>query len=210
MVRDVTASTRKTRKDVLSEWRRAEIIEAARRIFARLGYSESNVEQIASEAGIGKGTVYLYFKSKEEVFAAVLATDLETLTNKAIEGMASKDTLEERLQVFFDVRVDYIRNYRDFLQIYLSEFGSRGSRSPLLAEVIDRKFRRSVESLRECVEQAIARGEIRKVPAEAAAHAILDLAKGFSERQLRGWGHMSIEEDAAFTRSIIVNGLRNT
>src|ERR1700689_4056784 len=89
--------SRKTRKELLSEWRHHEVLEAARRIFARLGYAATNVEDIAKEAGMAKGTVYLYFKSKEEVFAAVLARDLECLVSKTIEGMSAAGTFENRL-----------------------------------------------------------------------------------------------------------------
>ena len=68
---------RKTRKEVLSEWRHQEILEAARRIFARLSYAAANVEEIAKEAGMAKGTIYVHIKSKEEVFATVLVADLD-------------------------------------------------------------------------------------------------------------------------------------
>jgi hypothetical protein len=61
-----------------------------------------------------------------------------------------------------------------------------------------------------CLEKAIARNEIRTVPLEATAHAIFDLARGFAERHLRGWAHLTLEEDVAFTHSLILNGLQKT
>src|SRR3981081_775979 len=134
---------RKTRKEILSEWRHKEILEVARRIFARLGYAATNVEEIAKEAGMAKGTVYLYFKSKEEVFAAVLASDLECLTNKTIEGMSAARTFDERLAVFLDLRVAYLQHNRDFLRIYIAEFGGCGSHSALISQVNEKLFWRS-------------------------------------------------------------------
>src|ERR1700730_11755590 len=150
---------RKTRKEILSEWRHKEILEAARRIFASLGYAGTNVEEIAKEAGMAKGTVYLYFKSKEEVFAAVLASDWECLTHKTIEGMSAAKTFEERLTVFLNLRLAYLQHNRDFLRIYIAEFGGRGSHSALISEVIDKLFWRSIDFMRQCLEQAIAQGE---------------------------------------------------
>src|SRR5579862_4294626 len=90
---------RRARKELLGEWRHHEILEAARHIFARLGYAATNVEDIAKEAGMAKGTVYLYFKSKEEVFGAVLASDLESLVSRTIEGMSATTAFEDRLTV---------------------------------------------------------------------------------------------------------------
>jgi len=200
---------RKTRKEVLSEWRHQEVLEAARRIFARLGYADTNVEEIAKEAGMAKGTIYLYFKSKEEIFAAVLASDVERLTDKTSEGMLAATTFADRLTVFLNLRLDYLQHNRDFLTIYLAEFGSRCSRSKPISEVIDKLFWRGQEFMRQCLTEAIAQGELRAVPIEPAAFAIYDIAKGFAERHLRGWARLSLEEDLAFTHSLILNGLRN-
>ena len=52
--------------------KREAILRAATCVFARNGYFNSKVADIASAAGVADGTVYLYFKSKEEIFGAVL------------------------------------------------------------------------------------------------------------------------------------------
>jgi TetR/AcrR family acrAB operon transcriptional repressor len=200
---------RKARKELLSEWRHHEILEAARRIFARLSYAATNVEEIAKEAGTAKGTVYLYFKSKEEILAAVLASDLECLVDKTIAGMSTPKTFAERLTVFLNLRSDYLQHNQDFLRICFDEFGSRCSRSKLISEVIDKPFKRGFDFMRRCLEQAIAQGELRAIPVEPAALAIFDLARGFLERHLRGWAQLSLEEDVAFTHSLILYGLHN-
>jgi len=206
---DQQTLARKARKELLSEWRHHEILEAARRIFARLSYAATNVEEIAKEAGVAKGTVYLYFKSKEEILAAVLASDLECLVGKTIAGMSTPKTFAERLRVFLNLRVDYLQHNQDFLRICFDEFGSRCSRSKLISDVIDKPFKRGFDFMRQCLEQAIAHGELRGIPVEPAALAIFDLARGFLERHLRGWAQLSLEEDVAFTHSLILYGLQN-
>jgi len=122
--------------------------------------------------------------------------------------MSAVETFSDRLTVFLNLRVAYLQHNQDFLRVYFEEFGSRCSRSPLSSEVIDKVFWRKVEFMRRCLEQGIARNEIRPVPVEAAAFAIFDLAKGFAERHLRGWAHLTLEEDVAFTHSLILNGLQ--
>jgi AcrR family transcriptional regulator len=62
---------RKTRHEVVCEFRCAEILEAARRVFGRKGYG-ATVDEIAAAAGLAKGTVYLYFPSKREIYLAAL------------------------------------------------------------------------------------------------------------------------------------------
>src|SRR3569623_1598128 len=62
-----TPRERSKRKDASAERRRA-ILDAARTVFARQGYTATVVEDIAKHVEIGKGTLYLYFPSKEQIY----------------------------------------------------------------------------------------------------------------------------------------------
>ena len=55
----------KTKQQVVMEFRRQEILDAARTVFARKGFADGIVDDIAAEAGVAKGTIYLYFPSKK-------------------------------------------------------------------------------------------------------------------------------------------------
>lgn len=59
-----------TPKIVDKDQRRTEILEAATRVFARKGYHATKIEDVSREAGIAKGTVYLYFASRDEILVA--------------------------------------------------------------------------------------------------------------------------------------------
>jgi AcrR family transcriptional regulator len=69
----------KTKQQVVSEFRRTEIVDAARTVFARRGFAFGIMDEIAKEAGVAKGTLYLYFRSKTEIYKAVLDHDMKTL-----------------------------------------------------------------------------------------------------------------------------------
>ena len=62
--------------------RRGRLLEAATRIFARLGFEAASVEDIAFEAGVGKPTVYRYFAGKESLFEAVFGQALDDLETR--------------------------------------------------------------------------------------------------------------------------------
>src|ERR1700691_4709916 len=111
------------------------ILDAARTVFSREGYAASSVEDVADEAGIGKGTVYLYFKSKEELYLAALARDIRVFAAKAREEMESVPTFREKIEAFLRVRLDYCKAHQDFLRIYLSEYGSMCVNTPISKEL---------------------------------------------------------------------------
>ena len=81
--------------------RRDEILAAARRIFATRGFRGTTIADIAEEAHIALGTIYLYFASKEDVFAA-LNEQLNNLIADAITNVKDVQTLEETIRVRID------------------------------------------------------------------------------------------------------------
>lgn len=71
--------------------RPGELLEAALDLFVAKGYAATRVEAVAAKAGVSKGTLFLYFKSKEELFEAVVR---ENLTNVITQGIAELDSFQ--------------------------------------------------------------------------------------------------------------------
>lgn len=78
--------------------RRAQLIEAAAHVFSHQGYSASRVSEIATEAGVGKGTVYEYFSSKEELFFAVFEDHQERIRERVDQVLTGDGSALERLE----------------------------------------------------------------------------------------------------------------
>lgn len=69
--------------------RRQEILEAAVRVFARKGFAASRIDDVAAEAGIGKGSVYLYFDSRDAILEAAFdqyTADAQLILQQALDG----------------------------------------------------------------------------------------------------------------------------
>src|SRR5947208_2067137 len=75
--------------------RRAQILDTAAKVFAGLGFAATDVQVIADRIGIGKGTIYRYFPTKEALFLAAVERGLEELTEQMDRQMAEEtDPLE--------------------------------------------------------------------------------------------------------------------
>ncbi len=85
-----------------------EIATAALNIFAKKGYAATSVEQIAEAAGIGKGTVYEYFSSKEEIFVLAINDWMMDLINRMVEKTRDLNNPVERLKVFIEMVKDVL------------------------------------------------------------------------------------------------------
>jgi len=108
---------------------RDSILDATDRLLARFGYRKMTVEDIAGEAGIGKGTIYLHFSSKEEVVLSHIDRIVERLKERLNEIALSNSTAAERLRLMLLTRVlfrfDSIQHYTQSLNDLLAALRPR-------------------------------------------------------------------------------------
>ena len=197
----------KTKRDVVTEFRHGEILEAARRVFARRGFTEASVEAIAQEAGLAKGTVYLYYASKRALYWAALRHGLLGLGEELARRVAAAESLREKIRAFVDTKVSYFEEHRDFVQIYYAEFANAVAHpcAPL------RDFRdfylQQVGILKAEIREAVRKRAISRVSEEAAAFAIFDLTRGVIMRRMLGWSRSRPKEDIDFVVDLAWRGL---
>ena len=142
-----------------AESRRAEILDAALQMFGQYGYRRTSMDDVAREAGIAKGTIYLSFTSKEEVFQALS----ERLSQRMLAGAEAASrrpgTTADKLAA---MHAAWFGTYADTI-----------SRSPHAAELLDAKHRLSAD----LVANAASRYKrlVRDVLTDAAVAGELDL-----------------------------------
>lgn len=93
--------------------RRAEILNAAAALFLENNQQLPSVQSIASRAGLAKGTVYLYFRTKEEIFQALLESQFTVLFSTFNTALATGTRVEK----FSQLLVDYLRSVPSFLPL---------------------------------------------------------------------------------------------
>jgi AcrR family transcriptional regulator len=203
----VTLGISLTRKQEAAAQRRYAILEAARTVFARQGYANTGVEDIAEQAGIGKGTLYLYFPSKEQIYLAALLEEARRLDAESRAAMAAADTWQEKLRAFVEVRLRYFDEHQDFMRIYMTEFRSMC----LLGKPVHAELYRLTEQceaqLAQMFASAAGRGEIREIDPELAALTVSDMIRGLMERRLRQLGRPVGQADTEFALDLVVRAL---
>jgi AcrR family transcriptional regulator len=199
-----------TKKDVLTEFRRASILEAAFRAFARHGYQSTTVDTIAAEADIAKGTIYLYFKSKADIYHAAVKHGLSGLYAETERALTSDAPCREKLDQFIRLRFDYMAHNHEFYRIYLSEFGDASSRPPEAEAELQKMKLRQVELVESMLTQAIAHGEIRPMAVATTARAISDVVRGLIQNRLLNCVDPDQTADIQSVVDLLWNGLRPT
>ena len=200
---------RKRRKaDVLNEFRRSELIAAARHVFGAHGFENATMEAIAHQADVAKGTVYLYYDSKRAIYDAALRACMEELEKSVRTRVESAGSLQAAIAAFVAARVEYFQEHQDFFRMYIDEIGSRVAapkpRRTLCGTMLDRQ----TEMLERLIAAAVARGEMRDVDPAATALAVFDMTRGLVARHLLSQQPSDAARDVAFLTDLIWTGLR--
>ena len=109
------------RREKERESRRSAILKAARKLFFDRGFKNVTVDNIAAKAEVSKGSVYLYFKSKEEIYTQILINDSINSFQDLEKKFSAKDApAEELLLAFADSYIDYFLNENELFRILMT------------------------------------------------------------------------------------------
>jgi TetR/AcrR family transcriptional regulator len=97
------------------------IIDAAVEVFARKGYEKATIDEVAASANIAKGTVFYNFKSKEDIFFAILERGTSEFTRLVDHSSATGKTASEKLEKAYDAAFEFFRMYNNFCRLLVSE-----------------------------------------------------------------------------------------
>lgn len=162
--------------------KRERILEAAVREFAARGYGKASVNTIVAEAGIAKGSVYQYFRNKEDLFLH-LADRFVLLVKDAVRRAAAApatDFFGQVRQVFL-AGIGFLREEPAFFRFYLRILSDE--EAPRREELISRVRLFPVDYFGPLCEVARARGEIRR---ELATGMVIFLLDALLDRFLQG------------------------
>jgi AcrR family transcriptional regulator len=110
-----------------SEKRQA-ILQAAEGFVKNRRYHEIKLDEIAAAAGVGKGTIYLYFKDKDDLYYQMVAEGFDALTCMVEESLASDLAFKDKLLKMIDAIVDFIGTRHTLIRLVLSEEQRRASK----------------------------------------------------------------------------------
>jgi len=152
--------------------RRSEIVKAASESFALYGYKNTTMDQVARLANVGKGTIYTFFKNKEELFNEIVITLIEEMQAAAKTAIEDELSFQEKVHQAVYKMLEYRREH----QLIIKLFQEKRDLGTPAVEVMMQKFEETILSfIEEKVKLAIENGEIRECDPELTAYVIFKL-----------------------------------
>lgn len=190
----------------LNEKVRDTIIEVARETFARYGFRKTTMDEIAMEARKGKSSLYYYFKSKEEVFQAVVEQEASILFSKIEEAVSQQTNAREKFVAYILVRMKGFRDFVNYYDALKNDFLSKIEFIEKIREKHDQKERVAIARI---LEEGIRNGEFRELNIDLTARTIVIALRGLEEPYFLSDEEVDLEKHLNDLLHILFHGISN-
>ncbi len=151
--------------------KRDQILESARKLFFESGYASTRVEDIAKDADLAIGTLYLYFENKNDIYASLCEDGLAIMEDCFSRANLDGEDCWAKMGTMVAVILDFYRTYPDYWQIMTFLFLSSKHEeimAGLRQQILD-GIGRVLERLRDIIREGIKAGQIRQCDVERTA-----------------------------------------
>ena len=198
------------RKERERLFKKQEILDASIKIFAQKGFKATTLDEIAKKSEFGKGTIYNYFSSKEEIYKEIIMNVLETQKNSIVEVYNSTETLYDL--VYQTTKNDLafcLKNKDSFFLLVFTKMHHEKSTTSEISNLMDCGEKEIMGLIIDRTETAIKNKEIRNLTSDRIIR--LFRTSGFSYiYDLLIHGNLteeSIDDETKFITDILFNGI---
>ncbi|WP_445486590.1 TetR/AcrR family transcriptional regulator [Niallia sp. 03133] len=184
--------------------RKKQIIDAAAKSFTMFGYKATTMDQVAKIANVGKGTIYTFFKNKEELFSEIITGLIQEMKEAADECFDPSNRFMENLHTTLMKMLEFRRQHQLTIKLF-QEQKEMGTLE--VKEVIDRLENAVIHYIKMRVQEAIDKGEVQQCDTELIAFLIFKLYLALIFDWERNHSPLSAEEIAVFFENTLFKGL---
>jgi AcrR family transcriptional regulator len=166
----------KSKEDVVQEFRVQSIQEAAIRVISRKGMASATMQEIAEEAGVAKGTIYLYFRDREELVEKTFETAIGELHKRIDAALDGDGPFAERLRAVITAKLAFFNENREFFRLYHTLRMPEGNASQQRRQkrTCQPQYRARVDRLAVHLKSAMDAGEVRPLDPKRLALFLIE------------------------------------
>ncbi len=135
------------------------IIEAATKVFAKNGFYQSKIAQIAKEAGVADGTIYIYFENKDDILISLFEEQMKAVLDNMSLQITKIDDPAEKLEIFASTHLGLIEKNKDMAEIIQVELRQSGK---FMKEYKNERFLEYLDIIGDIISEGQKRGLFRK------------------------------------------------
>ncbi len=163
---------RMTRKEHERRGRIDYVLDVTEELFSRKGYSGTSMKEIAKRAEFALATLYRLFKSKRDIYAALLEKRFSQLADKLGRESPPEGDIVARIEAFIEAKMTYLHEHWDFAKIYFAHRWSGADQGASPAAAALEIYSSAINGLVRDIRRGMREGHIRRASAERLAAAV--------------------------------------
>jgi AcrR family transcriptional regulator len=204
------SSTTRRRRAVSAEdksQRRDEIMAAAKEVFARKGFHDTTIADIAKRAGLAYGSIYWYFDSKDELFHALMAVEEEALRSHLADAVGARQDGDGAapFRIAVQATFEFFEADKATVKLLFRDAYALGDR---FEKHLGGIYERFIDDIENVIAAAQQRGEVVAAPPRMVAYTLAALIGQLAHRRLSTDDGVTAAEVADFVVTLTLNGLR--
>jgi AcrR family transcriptional regulator len=197
------------RKELEFNLRRTEILDAAVKIFAAKGFHNASVAEIAAASGFAIGTLYHFFKSKEQLFAAMLTEKLGMMYTGIRMAVEEEADIFRKIELLVDSHFKYVEDNAEFCSIFVrGDHLSLSEGSAELSKRMRSDYALHVSFIEELMRDGIRTGILKKIDPPLMAAALMGIINSYVSKWLAVEQEGSLKSKVPFVLDIFLEGVR--
>ncbi len=181
------------------------IFNSSIEVFSKSGYRGATMDEIATTAGLAKGTLYYNFNSKEEIFNFIVDNGLKLLNDEIASVNELNDDAIEKLKQVCKIQLTFMYEHNSFFRVVMSQLWGDEERQVILRE----KVKGHIKEIEKYIQMGIEDGCIRKGDSEVMAYEFFGTLCSSAIYELINIENVSLEDTINNPLEFIFNGLIN-
>ena len=188
--------------------RRREILDSAERLFAQKGFFKTSMAEIAQESEFSVGSLYQFFKSKDEIYVALMEEKFEeymALVNCEVDQAKG---VFEKIEALVSSKLQFFEKHRDFFRIYATEWGgSECTVKGALGEKIMKHYETYLTLIGRIMQSGIKQGIFKKTDAREMAYLFNGMMNSVIHQWILSAGEESLVGKASLIKEVFLTGV---
>lgn len=198
------AIVRDRKKNAWKNVKKNGLMSAAVRVLSREGASALTMDDVAMEAGVAKGTLYVYFKNKQDLLKELVETAIAPMVDELTAILESNDSPKDRLILMTQRHLSYFDEHRDFFRIFVHD---RMTSIQRMKRYRNNRYQTFVNAIAKVLQTGIEHGEFRSLDPYKVASIWTESNIAMIHLRLLSENPGTSESDAALICEVLLRGI---
>lgn len=186
--------------------RNEEILKIATKVFSKKDYHKVTMDEIADEAGVGKGTLYRYYKSKDDLYFSIINKGLETLYEYILRQIIKDETFPSKIKKVIFCTLKFFDRNKPFVKVFLQEEVKFNTKAYMKCQ---ENLNKTINLIENLLREGQREGYIKKVNVSLAAILLIGMMKSTFLKSIEEPIKESLEEISELIFSTFFSGIKS-